>query len=55
MTTPKKDPDFPQLTKLRAFDRQAHIERSLAAGLTREEAEAEADRDLAEREAEGRP
>ena len=40
----------PELTKLQAFDRQMHIERSMEAGLTREEAERHADSDLADRD-----
>ena len=44
-----KEPEFPQLTKLKAFDRQAHIERALAAGLTREQAEKHADEHVADR------
>lgn len=46
---PKDDPEFPELAERRAFDRQAHIARSLEAGLSREEAEKHADEDLADR------
>lgn len=47
---PTKEPEFPELTRLRDFDRQRHIERSLEMGLSREEAEREAERDLGERD-----
>lgn len=46
----KEDPDFPELTKLRAFDRQQHIQKSIEAGLSREEAEKHADHDLGDRD-----
>lgn len=46
---PRGEPEFPELTKRRAFDRQTHIERSLEAGLTREQAEKHADEDLEDR------
>ena len=45
----KGDPTFPELTKMRAFDRQQHIQRSMEAGLTREQAEKHADEHLAQR------
>lgn len=50
MTVPKKEPDFPELTKLRDFDRQQHIQKSIEAGMTREEAERHADEDLKDRD-----
>lgn len=58
MAEKRKDPDattrgHSELERLRAFDRQQHIQRSLEAGLSREQAEAHADEDLRERE-EGR-
>lgn len=46
---PMKEPDFPNLTAMNAYDRQAHIERGLAAGLTREQAEKHADEHRPER------
>lgn len=46
----KDEPEFPQLTKMRAFDRQQHIQRSIEAGLSREEAEAHAAHDLEDRD-----
>lgn len=46
-----KEPDFPELTRLRDFDRQMHVQKSLEAGLSREEAEAHADHDLQSRDA----
>lgn len=45
-----EEPEFRELTKLRAFDRQQHIQKSLEAGLPREKAEAHAEDDLQERE-----
>ena len=45
-----REPEYPELTKLQAFDRQMHIQRSLDAGMTREQAERHADEDLAERD-----
>lgn len=51
---PKKEPELPQLTKLKAFDRQQHIQKAIEMGMTREEAERHADHDLADRE-EGEP
>lgn len=45
----KEEPTFPELTKIRAYDRQQHIAAGLAMGLTREEAEKHADDELAER------
>lgn len=44
------EPEFPALTKLKAFDRQQHIQKSIEAGLSREEAERHADEDMRERE-----
>lgn len=44
--TPTREPEFPTLTKIRAFDRQQHIQRSLEAGLSREEAERHADQEM---------
>lgn len=46
----KEEPEFPELTKLRAYDRMQHIQRSIDAGLSREEAEAHADHDLKDRD-----
>jgi len=46
----KEEPGFPMLTRLRAMDRQDHIQKGLEAGLDREQAEKHADEDLAERE-----
>lgn len=45
---PRKDPDFPEIAKRRAFDREAHIARGIAAGLSRAETEKHADEDLRE-------
>lgn len=42
----KKTPELPELNKARAFDREEHIRRGMAAGLTREQAERHADEDL---------
>ncbi|GEM_PF-5830418 len=47
---PTKDPEFPELTKLRDQDRQEHVRRAMAAGMSREEAERHADEDLRERD-----
>lgn len=47
---PKKEPEFRELTKLRDYDRQEHIQRAMDAGMTREEAERHADEDMRERE-----
>jgi hypothetical protein len=47
---PNTEPAFPELTKLRANDRQQHIQKALDAGMTREEAERHADEDLRERD-----
>lgn len=44
------EPTFPELTKLRAYDREQHIKRAMEAGLSREEAERHADEDLASRD-----
>ncbi|MEA3201376.1 MAG: hypothetical protein QOE90_2804 [Thermoplasmata archaeon] len=43
------DEELPELTKLRAYDRQEHIRRAMDAGMTREQAERHADEDLRER------
>lgn len=48
----KTEPEFPQLTSLRDFDRQMHIEKSMEAGLSREEAERHAEEDLKGRQKE---
>lgn len=45
--------DGGQLDELRTFDRQQHIQRSMDAGLSREEAERHADEDMADRDREG--
>jgi hypothetical protein len=47
---PTREPEFRELTKMRAFDRAMHIEKSLEAGMTRAEAERHADEDLSERD-----
>lgn len=44
------EPEFPELTKMKAQDRQLHIERAIEMGMSREEAERHADHDLADRE-----
>ena len=44
------EPEFPQLTQMKAQDRQFHIERAIEMGMSREEAERHADHDLADRE-----
>lgn len=46
---PMAEPEFPQLTAIHAFDRQQHIQRSMDAGMTREQAERHADEHLDER------
>jgi hypothetical protein len=46
----KKEPTFPNLTAMQADDRKHHIERAMAMGMTREEAERHADHDLADRD-----
>lgn len=46
----KAEPEFPQLTKIRAQDRKDHIERAIAMGMSREEAERHAEHDLGDRE-----
>lgn len=43
-----KEPEFRELQTMQAFDRQAHIERGLDAGLSREEAERHAEEDHAD-------
>lgn len=48
------EPELPQLTKLRDFDRQQHIQKAIEMGMSREEAERHADHDLADRD-EGEP
>lgn len=45
-----KEPDFPELTKMQAFDRRMHIEKSIEMGMSREEAEAHADDDMSGRD-----
>ncbi len=50
MTKKTTDPTFRELEKAREFDRQVHIQKAMEAGLTREEAEAHADEDLADRD-----
>ena len=45
-----KEPDFPELTRLKAFDRQQHIQKSIEMGMSREEAERHADHDLKDRD-----
>lgn len=47
-----REPELPNLTKIRAMDRQQHIAKALEMGLSREEAERHADEDLREREEE---
>jgi hypothetical protein len=47
---PTREPEYRELAKLQAFDRQMHIQKSLEAGLSREEAERHADADLADRD-----
>ncbi|HET6404086.1 MAG TPA: hypothetical protein VFH78_05525 [Candidatus Thermoplasmatota archaeon] len=44
------DPEFPQLTQIKAQDRQFHIERAIEMGMSREEAERHAEHDLEDRE-----
>lgn len=46
---PRKEPDFPELERRRRFDREEHVKRGMAAGLSREEAEKHADEDLRDR------
>lgn len=46
----KDEPEFPELTKMKAFDRQQHIQKSIEAGLSREEAEEHAEHDLKDRD-----
>lgn len=46
----KKEPDFPELTKIQANDRQRHIERAMEMGATREEAEKHADDEVSHRD-----
>ena len=45
-----KEPDFPELTRIKAFDRQMHIQKSLEMGMSREEAERHAEHDLKDRD-----
>jgi hypothetical protein len=47
---PTHEPDLPELSKLRAFDREQHVKKGIEAGMTREEAERHADEDLRERD-----
>lgn len=44
------EPTYPELAKLRAFDRQEHVTRALAMGMTRDEAERHADDDMKHRD-----
>lgn len=46
---PRKEPSFEELERRRAFDREEHVRRGIAAGLSREEAERHADEDLKDR------
>lgn len=48
------EPEFPTLSRIRAYDRQQHIAAGLAMGLSREEAERHADEETAER-SDGQP
>lgn len=43
----KSEPALPNITKMKAFDRQQHIQKSIEAGLSREEAERHADDEVA--------
>lgn len=45
-----REPDFPQLTRIKAFDRQMHIQKSIEMGMSREEAERHAEHDLEDRD-----
>lgn len=45
-----KEPRFPELTRLKAFDRQMHIQKSIEMGMSREEAERHAEHDLEDRD-----
>jgi hypothetical protein len=45
-----KEPEFRELTRLRAFDRQMHIQKSIEMGMSREEAERHAEHDLEDRD-----
>jgi hypothetical protein len=45
-----KEPEFRELTRLQAFDRQMHIQKSIEMGMSREEAERHADHDLKDRD-----
>ena len=47
---PTKEPEFRELTRLKAYDRQQHIQKSIEAGMSREEAERHADEDLKDRD-----
>lgn len=42
----KSEPTLPNLTAIRAYDRQQHIQKSLEAGLSRDEAERHADDEM---------
>lgn len=44
-----REPDFPEISRMRATDRQLHIQKLLEAGLSREEAERHADEHMDER------
>lgn len=50
MDDAKSDPEFPNLTKMKAFDRQQHIQKAIEMGMSREEAERHADDDLKSRD-----
>lgn len=43
---PTDEPEFKELQKIRAFDRQQHIQKALEAGMSREEAERHADDEI---------
>lgn len=45
----KREPEFRELTKIQAFDRQQHIQKALEMGMSREEAERHADAEMEER------
>lgn len=45
-----REPDFPNLTKIRDQDRELHIQKAMEMGMSRKEAERHADEDLSERD-----
>ena len=45
-----REPEFPELTRIKAFNRQMHIQKSLEMGMSREEAERHAEHDLEDRD-----